>query len=137
MKNWSLEEKEMQTTATAATTQGQEEYKVIELYGGACQISIPQRFIDVSNMRQVPDHQEVFACGAHTDQSIIVEIVELSADVPDDEIAAFHFNELAQVNQSIQHSIRHRETLTDQVMPQFAYVLCYMCHGMLCYMCCR
>jgi hypothetical protein len=35
-----------------------------ELYGGAAQLSFPQRFTDISDFRPVPDHQEARACAA-------------------------------------------------------------------------
>lgn len=34
------------------------------LYGGAAQLSFPQRFADISDFRPVPDHQEVGSKGA-------------------------------------------------------------------------
>lgn len=30
-----------------------------ELFGGAIDLNFPERFVDISNFRQVPDHQEV------------------------------------------------------------------------------
>lgn len=114
----------------AAPTAEQETFKTINLYGGACRIDIPDRFIDVSNLRQVPDHQEVFVCGTRTDQSIIVEIVELSSTVPDDQIASFHLEELASANQSTVSTIIHpQETISDEVMPQFASRFKAFCVG--------
>ena len=32
------------------------------LYGGAAQLSFPQRFTDISDFRPVPDHQEARVC---------------------------------------------------------------------------
>lgn len=49
-------------------------------------------------MRQIPDHQEVWS-DPRTDQSVIVEILEL-ADVADDKSAMYHFRELAGENAS-------------------------------------
>ncbi|EFN58622.1 hypothetical protein CHLNCDRAFT_140842 [Chlorella variabilis] len=45
-----------------------------ELFGGAVGCSFPQRFIDISQFRPVPDHQEVFS-DASLDQSLVIEIV--------------------------------------------------------------
>ena len=45
------------------------------LYGGMVELLVPQSMTDVSDIRPVPDHQEVFSDGL-TDQSLIVEIVE-------------------------------------------------------------
>ncbi|KAL0030275.1 hypothetical protein WJX77_007077 [Trebouxia sp. C0004] len=44
------------------------------LFGGAIKMSLPQRFVDVSDYRPVPDHQEVWT-DATLDQSVILEIV--------------------------------------------------------------
>ena len=30
-----------------------------DLYGGAVQLTIPHRFVDISDFRPIPDHQEV------------------------------------------------------------------------------
>lgn len=34
-------------------------WKAVELYGGAIITQLPERFVDVSDFRPVPDHQEV------------------------------------------------------------------------------
>lgn len=43
-------------------------------FGGAIDLSLPSRFIDVSDFRPIPDNQEVFT-DADLDQSLIIEIV--------------------------------------------------------------
>ena len=58
------------------------------LFGGAIESVVLQRFEDCSLLRQVPDHQEVFA-DACSDQSIIVEILQREEDIPDDQICQF------------------------------------------------
>lgn len=45
-----------------------------QLFGGAVAIGVPDRLVDVSDFRPVPDNQEVLADGA-TDQSLIIEIM--------------------------------------------------------------
>lgn len=45
-----------------------------ELFGGAILLAIPERFLDISDFRPVPDNQEVFADAIH-DQSLIVEVL--------------------------------------------------------------
>jgi len=67
-------------------------------YGGAITASVCDRFADVSNIRQIPDHQEVMV-DVDTDQSLIVELLS-QADVPDRECANFHFQELARSNEA-------------------------------------
>ncbi|KAJ3043918.1 hypothetical protein HDV00_003958 [Rhizophlyctis rosea] len=72
------------------------------LYGGAISAAIPDAYIDVSILREVPDHQEVFVDQA-TDQSLIVEILEL-AETPAEEAASYHFWQLADDNDAKQSS---------------------------------
>jgi hypothetical protein len=36
-----------------------EDLRKVELYGGAAEVALPQRFVDVSTIRPVPDNQEV------------------------------------------------------------------------------
>lgn len=45
-----------------------------QLFGGAVTCDLPARFEDISEIRPVPDHQEVHADAA-VDQSIIIEIL--------------------------------------------------------------
>jgi hypothetical protein len=75
-----------------------------DLYGGALTIALPARFVDVSQWRQVPDHQEVFA-DQDTDESFVIEINELVADVDDAAAAQHHFNDLAAANDATSSSL--------------------------------
>lgn len=74
------------------------------LFGGAIESVVLQRFEDCSLLRQVPDHQEVFA-DACSDQSIIVEILQREEDIPDDQICQYHFQELAVANESSESEV--------------------------------
>ncbi|KAJ0677627.1 putative ran-interacting Mog1 protein [Helianthus annuus] len=49
---------------------------------------------DVSNIREVPDHQEVFVDPAR-DESLIIELLEMKHDVPDDGSATWFLQDLA------------------------------------------
>uniref|UniRef100_A0A8D0HT06 RAN guanine nucleotide release factor n=1 Tax=Sphenodon punctatus TaxID=8508 RepID=A0A8D0HT06_SPHPU len=64
------------------------------LFGGAFSAHLPPASVDVSELRQVPDNQEVFVHPS-TDQSVIVELLEYQAGVPDDSAARHHFEDLA------------------------------------------
>ncbi|KAJ2358394.1 hypothetical protein H4S01_006313 [Coemansia sp. RSA 2610] len=66
------------------------------LFGGALSITVPDGFVDISQVRQLPDHQEVFASST-TDQSLIVEILEA---VDEDNPLEYHFAQLAETNDS-------------------------------------
>ena len=85
------------------------------LFGGALSIAIPINWRDVSDIRQVPDHQEVFQdCSAFspllskdgsgqsitkgTGGCLIIEILERQEEVKDENAAAFFFQDLAQAN---------------------------------------
>uniref|UniRef100_V9LC74 Ran guanine nucleotide release factor n=1 Tax=Callorhinchus milii TaxID=7868 RepID=V9LC74_CALMI len=68
------------------------------LFGGSFSIALPPQAIDVSDMRQIPDNQEVFV-HKHTDQSLIVELLEYQSHVTDAEAAKFHFEEATQGNE--------------------------------------
>ncbi|KAJ8266090.1 hypothetical protein GJAV_G00125760 [Gymnothorax javanicus] len=69
------------------------------LFGGALAAVIPHSAGDVSELREVPDNQEVFA-HEHTDQSFIVEMLEYQAQVQDAEAARYHFDDLAGSNEA-------------------------------------
>ncbi|KAF9181111.1 hypothetical protein BGZ51_005664 [Haplosporangium sp. Z 767] len=75
-----------------------------ELYGGAMTMNLPQKFGNISHVREVPDHQEVFV-NVEEDQSVIVEILELAAEATDDSCAAFHFQQLAEDNDAEDDSV--------------------------------
>ncbi len=89
-----------------------------ELFGGALEASIPQRFYDISQLRQVPDTQEVFADG-DTDQSFIIEILSYTHEVTDDKIAEYMFTDLADANGAQKRTLVHSTNLTDQELPNF------------------
>ncbi|EGN95995.1 hypothetical protein SERLA73DRAFT_185471 [Serpula lacrymans var. lacrymans S7.3] len=68
-----------------------------ELFGGAIVADLPPRVIDVSNLRQVPDNQEVFVY-AENSVSFVIEILEAVAAPDDHGAARFHFDSLAHDN---------------------------------------
>ena len=58
------------------------------LFGGAITVIIPQGWKDVSEIRQVPDHQE---CWQFEDRLLVVEILERMGGV-EEEASQFHAN---------------------------------------------
>ncbi|KAF8841198.1 Mog1p/PsbP-like protein [Paxillus ammoniavirescens] len=69
------------------------------LFGGAIVAELPIDIIDASDIRQVPDSQEVFlykegAC-------LVVEVLERVADSDDTNAVKFHFEALADDNDAI------------------------------------
>ncbi|CAN6638136.1 nuclear import protein Mog1p [Trichomonascus vanleenenianus] len=71
----------------------------VELFGGAVSSCVPAGFVDVSEFRQVPDHQEVFANARESDDSLIFELME-RVEGSDEEALREHLQELAVLNQS-------------------------------------
>ncbi|KAF6096560.1 RAN guanine nucleotide release factor [Phyllostomus discolor] len=66
------------------------------LFGGAFSATLPTGAIDVSDLRPVPDNQEVF-CHRMTDQSLIVELLELQDHVQGEAAARYHFEDVGGV----------------------------------------
>ncbi|KAK6922029.1 Ran-interacting Mog1 protein [Dillenia turbinata] len=64
------------------------------LFGDAISSTFPLRFQDVSDIRQVPDHQEVFVDPAR-DESLIFELVDFKNDVGDNGSASRFLQDLA------------------------------------------
>ncbi|GMY26025.1 ran guanine nucleotide release factor-like [Fagus crenata] len=69
-------------------------YSERPLYGGAISSAFPHRFQDVSNIRQVPDHQEVYVDPAR-DESLIFELLDFKHEVGDDGSAVWFLQDLA------------------------------------------
>ncbi|XP_055818655.1 uncharacterized protein LOC129887550 [Solanum dulcamara] len=64
------------------------------LFGGTISTTFPLRFQDVSNVRQVPDHQEVFVDPGR-DESLIIELLDMKVDVADNGSANWFLQDLA------------------------------------------
>lgn len=71
------------------------------LFGGALSAVLPQSATDISEVREIPDNQEVFA-HAHTDQSLIVELVEYQGQVADQDAVKYHFEDIAGSNKAFE-----------------------------------
>ncbi|XP_044130708.1 ran guanine nucleotide release factor-like [Bufo gargarizans] len=69
------------------------------LFGGAFSAILPLNVQDVSEMREVPDNQEVFV-HSQTDQSIIVELLEYQEGMSDPDAARCHFEDVAASNEA-------------------------------------
>ncbi|CAL9170671.1 unnamed protein product [Musa hybrid cultivar] len=64
------------------------------LFGDAITSCFPSRFQDVSNIREVPDHQEVFA-DPDRDESLIFELLDLKHEVGDGGSAVWFLQDIA------------------------------------------
>mmetsp|Transcript_9351 Transcript_9351/g.11644 ORF Transcript_9351/g.11644 Transcript_9351/m.11644 type:complete len:154 (-) Transcript_9351:1206-1667(-) len=73
---------------------------MVELYGGAVTTSLPDGIVDVSDMRQVPDNQEVFIIEeGDNDISIIFDLLE-QVDAGDINTALkMHIDDMLETNQ--------------------------------------
>ncbi|XP_073716454.1 ran guanine nucleotide release factor isoform X1 [Misgurnus anguillicaudatus] len=71
------------------------------LFGGALSAAIPPSAQDISELRQIPDNQEVFA-NSQTDQSIIIELLEYQSHVQGAEAVRYHFDDVAASNGAIE-----------------------------------
>ncbi|CAB4384803.1 unnamed protein product [Rhizophagus irregularis] len=101
-----------------------------ELFGGSISMYIPPSFEDISNVRNVPDNQEVFA-DVNTDQSIIVEILEFVKQVANEDAAKYHFDSIASDNDAENFNTIHQITqLTSQEIPNLpSDTPMYFCTG--------
>ncbi|GBG74247.1 hypothetical protein CBR_g17957 [Chara braunii] len=86
------------------------------LFGGAIEMAIPNRFTDVSELREVPDHQEVYG-DMNRDESIIVEILEMKSDVEDANAAAWFLDDLASVQCAGSLELESKRELADEEIP--------------------
>ncbi|KAJ6546465.1 hypothetical protein DFH09DRAFT_1262897 [Mycena vulgaris] len=68
-----------------------------ELFGGAITATVPAHLVDASDLRQVPDTQEVLLY-PDSSVSIIVEILERVDVAADDPAIRYHFGSLAHDN---------------------------------------
>ncbi|WVQ83656.1 hypothetical protein IAT38_005799 [Cryptococcus sp. DSM 104549] len=78
------------------------------LFGGAVALDLPENVIDASDLRQIPDNQEVFLF-PHSDTAVVLEILAMveegSAAGDLWEAAKYHFSSIAHDNASLQSAI--------------------------------
>ena len=72
-------------------------YPVRPLYGGAMTAQIPEGWLDVSDMRQVPSHQECWQ-DPTTGALLVVEILDYQTSVTNDVAAQYFYQDLAEAN---------------------------------------
>lgn len=90
--------------------------QTVDLYGGAITCEIPTTWRDVSEVRQVPDHQCVFQdCVENTDALLVFEILERQDDIRDSNAAKFFFEDLADSNGAI--TSEQRQVVQSDVFP--------------------
>ncbi|CAO1602873.1 hypothetical protein XANCAGTX0491_006471 [Xanthoria calcicola] len=96
-------------------------FKPTELFGGAITANLPASYADVSNIREVPDHQEIYL-DASGFSSIIFEIAErVSQPNTDQEALKFHFQDIVDEHDTgriWQTDVAH--------LPHFPYVVHFL-----------
>ena len=123
---------------------------MVDLFGGAIVITIPSQWRDVSQVRQVPDNQEVYQdCTEESGGVIVVEILQYQDDAQD---GTFFFNDLGEANgiittttneqqeQSIIHSSRVVNLLghaceegnKEQIFPELTLPPCTTLQSQVC-----
>ncbi|RKO86771.1 hypothetical protein BDK51DRAFT_18003 [Blyttiomyces helicus] len=78
------------------------------LYGGAICVNIPASYLDASQLRQIPDNQEVFVEG-DSDKSIVIELLEPAEG---NEPARWHYQQLAEDNEAHSAAVSSIQTLS-------------------------
>ncbi|KAG5450387.1 Ran guanine nucleotide release factor [Clonorchis sinensis] len=81
------------------------------LYDGAFTLVLPSHVIDASDLRQIPDNQEVFLHPS-TNQSVVVDILEQIDTQDPKEAARLHFQEVGHTNDASQIVIETVEELS-------------------------
>ena len=87
-----------------------------DLYGGAITMSFAADFKDVSSLRVVPDHQEVWTDDGH-DNTIIIELLNLKEEVSTDDAASFFFNDLAEASDATSADLMYAGLLDSSTCP--------------------
>ncbi|KAI8379625.1 uncharacterized protein BYT42DRAFT_496453 [Radiomyces spectabilis] len=82
---------------------------VRDLFGGAIKLPVNNSFLDASQIRQVPDNQEVFV-DMNTQQSLIIELLE-PVEHEHEDAAKFHFQQLAEDNDALSYEVHSIERL--------------------------
>ena len=94
------------------------------LFGGAVACFLPIPRMDISEVRQVPDNQEVYA-HPKTDQSIVIELLEYQNIASGEEATRAHYLDISQANKSTETVVlSHEEIETNRI----AIKKCTACH---------
>ena len=101
--------------------------KTVGLFGGSITVLLPATFDDISTIRQVPDHQEVFV-DRESEISFIVELVNYNGDVTDNNAPKFYFTDLAECNEAKNATIDSASVVRDpQFIPHVTDQSCVKC----------
>ncbi|KZT65435.1 Mog1p/PsbP-like protein [Daedalea quercina L-15889] len=84
-----------------------------DLFGGAITATLPAELVDASDLRQVPDTQEVFLY-PDSDISIIFEILQCVDATEAVDIAKLHFGSIAHDNDAVEQTVIEVSKLTGE-----------------------
>ena len=89
------------------------------MYGGAMEMAVPTTFVDSSQFRQIPDHQEVWV-DMDSSQSVILEILE-HVEQEGEAAIRYHFEEVGKANGCGAEEMRVTEVraLRESDLPKF------------------
>eukprot|EP01062_Namystynia_karyoxenos_P069774 TRINITY_DN65231_c0_g1_i1.p2 TRINITY_DN65231_c0_g1~~TRINITY_DN65231_c0_g1_i1.p2 ORF type:complete len:222 (+),score=52.43 TRINITY_DN65231_c0_g1_i1:96-761(+) len=90
-----------------------------QFFGGAMTMDVPGSCTDASDVRDVPDHQEVYV-DVVSSLSFVLEVLEPKAGLDGEELLLFHFRELGAANQCSGMSVRSTTSLEDGDLPGLA-----------------
>ena len=108
---------ENSTSSSTSSSTLPEGWELKMLFGGAIQCAMPKSFEDVSIVRQVPDHQEVYV-HKNTEMSLIIELLQYEDSISDDKAGLHYFEDLSQCNQALETRIESSEVVNDsEFMP--------------------
>eukprot|EP00571_Detonula_confervacea_P002548 CAMPEP_0172318650 /NCGR_PEP_ID=MMETSP1058-20130122/35477_1 /TAXON_ID=83371 /ORGANISM="Detonula confervacea, Strain CCMP 353" /LENGTH=200 /DNA_ID=CAMNT_0013033529 /DNA_START=8 /DNA_END=607 /DNA_ORIENTATION=+ len=87
---------------------------MVDLFGGAITVSVPSTWRDVSQVRQVPDNQEVYQdCTEETGAVLVFEILQYQSDVENSNACSFFLKDLADANEA---SLEEQQIHSEQVV---------------------
>ncbi|VDP60155.1 unnamed protein product [Schistosoma curassoni] len=81
------------------------------LFDGAFQCLLPTNVVDASDLRQIPDNQEVFVHPS-TSQSITIDILEYVDASNHEDAARMHFDEIGAANEATDSNISSLRTVS-------------------------
>ena len=120
-------------SATRPRARMADERTNIDAFGGAIFVSAPGGgWLDASDVRPVPDHQEVWLEKDGEARSIIIEILERPEECGDDGCALYHFVDIAEANGAAGQRITYTDKLPATALrPSLAQAVgpCFALHG--------
>lgn len=84
--------------------------QALELFGGAITVAASGVWVDISDFRPVPDHQEVWSERDGAARALVIEVLE-RVDANDMDALAEHFQEIARGNEASSAVVLSTEAL--------------------------